>query len=202
MANKLIYVHLRLSIACAASFFVGIASAQTTPHLLTQSEFDTAQRQLQPKQIPGLSGALQPDARQSFVIPGKASHVVRMIPVKYDSLTPATGNTNYRCGIFFAADTAAPVFVPTIGYDFTEVLECGSLTAVGFMPVLGEEFPRLLLVYNAGSINGYGAAPVVLDFSAAKRTYVPNEALSERTYNRGGAITIARMKQNLQSAPK
>lgn len=176
------------------------ATSQTVPRLLTPPEFETEQHQLQPKLIPGLSGAAQPDPKQAFLIPGKAGHAFRMIPVKYNSLTPATGNTNYRCGIFFAPESGPSVFVPTVGYDFTEVLECGSLTAVGFMNITGEEFPRLLLVYNAGTINGYGPAPVILDYSVARSMYVPNEKLSTRTYNRGGPITIARMKQSLRSA--
>ncbi len=175
-------------------------TGQTVPRFLTPPEFDAGQHQLQPKLIPGLSGNAQPDPKQAFLIPGKGTHTLRMIPVKYDSLTPATGNTNYRCGIFFAPENGPSVFVPTVGYDFTEVLECGSLTAVGFMNVTGEELPRLLLVYNAGGINGYGPAPVILDYSAAKSMYVPNEKLSTRTYNRGGPITIAHMKQSLRSA--
>ena len=177
------------------------AWAQDRARLRTAQEFKSVHSKLVPALVPLLRSPLEPDSRQAFLIPGQDGHTLRMIPVKYDSLTEATGNTNYRCGIFFAPESGPVVFVPKLGYDFTEVLECGSLSAVGFMNVSGEVYPRLLLVYDAGTINGYGPAPVILEYSATKGDYVPNEKLSTRTFNRGGPITIARMKKSLQSEP-
>ena len=189
---------------CTGAFCVtNCLYAQELPRKLSPAEFKHATQGLASTAIPRFAGSLKTDAEQSFVIPGANNTSLTMVPVRYESRTPATGYEAPRCGIFFFGKREhAPNFVPTMGYDFTETLECASLTAIGFMPVAGSEYPRLLLVYKAGTLNGVGPAPIVMDYSGMKGAYVPNETLSTHINDAPRAITIANMKAELRSMGK
>ena len=190
--GKITFIALALVARCAC--------AQSAPSILSQTSFTAAKQRLDPKAIPNYTNDFTADAKQSFLIPSATGKVLEMVPVKYESYTPRAGNTADRCGIFFLHGDTAPVFVPTIGYDFTETVFCGGLKAVGFMPGGEGGFPRLLLIYRAGTGNSSGMAPLVLDYSLAESRYRPNEKLSTNLDDDNSPPTIAGMKAAIRRA--
>ena len=175
------------------------AKAEDAPRLLAHDRLIVDRQRLTTKLIPNFTNHLKTDDKQSFLISGATGKVLEMVPVSYESYTPRAGNTAYRCGIFFFRTNTDPVFVPTIGYDNTEPEMCGELKAVGFMPGGEGGFPRVLLIYFAGTGNWSGLGSTVLDYSLAEGRYRVNDNVPMKP-DGDGSWSIEKVKAAIRRA--
>ncbi|ADW69828.1 hypothetical protein [Granulicella tundricola] len=175
----------------------GIASAQISARPLTGQEALTAHARIKPSLVAGITGPLLFQDKQGFEVSGAGFISFTMLPVRFYSRTD-WGGTVYRCGVVFLPAQQSPVFLRTVGYDWTEVEQCEGIKGVGFVDGGGKMPPRIVLLWDAASPNASVNEPMVLDWNAGANRYVGNATISQRLENDLKTFTIAAIKQQLK----
>ena len=167
---------------------------------LSADEISAIHVYLKPTLIPRLADDLQIDTKQAFVVESKGIPSLYINPARYDSYdTEVPQHTSYRCGIFLRSANSQAQFVTTIGYNWTEAVQCTALKAIGFLDGPDRSRPRILLLYDVQSPNAASTEPVILDWNPTTHSYAANENLSRSLEDDPHATTIPSMKRRILS---
>ncbi len=178
-------------------------SAQGLPKPLTPNEQMIAQREITPGTIPEYAGDLRLETKQEFAVAGPGGGPLWVVPVKY--LGKNAEGHSQRCGLVTLRAAGAPGFLETYGSNLFPEMQCGGVTALGFMATTQGMPPRLLLVLLASGPPRLGLPPDtfhdvrVLDWDGGSGRYAPNRALEGRLgHEKRPTETIAEIKQRIR----
>ncbi len=191
----------------AAGFWGGLLStAQGLSRPLTAAEQATAQSKVAPGAIPEYAGDLRLEAKQEFAVAGPGGASLWVVPVKYLAKSGKEGEgSSQRCGLVTLHAAGAPDFLETYGSNLFPEMQCGGVTALGFMSGAPGVPPRLLLVLLASGPPRLGVPPDtfhdvrVLDWDSTGGHYSPNKAIEDRLgREKRPTDTIAEIKQRIR----
>ncbi len=178
-------------------------SAQSLSKPLTANEQAVAQGKITPGTIPEYAGDLRLETKQEFAVAGPGGGPLWIVPVKY--LGKNAEGAWQRCGLVTLRAAGALGFLETYGSNLFPEMQCGGVTALGFMATAQGTPPRLLLVLLASGPPRLGVPPDtfhdvrVLDWDGGSGRYAPNKGLEDKLgQEKRPTETIAEIKQRIR----